>query len=649
MSNDERSKSSESPSDQVGRRAFLGTVGALGATAAWTPVHRILAAAAPIGCPPPPEFPEGIELFLQAFENWTGVISIDQLWTCRPKSPEDLVAITNWAHSAGYAIRPRGFKHNWSPLVVTPDTTCDSPVVLVDMVTNLSSMSMTSTNPPAVTAGGGTSMDDLLQFLETQGYGVTSCPAPGDLSIGGVLAIGGHGTGVPAEGETRQVGQTFGSMSNRVLSITVVAWDENLDRYALRTFDRTDPGIDALLVALGRTMVVEVTLRVEANQNLRCESYMSISASELFAPAGSGGRTFESFLDESGRVEAIWYPFTQNPWLKVWTVTPTKPFWAREVNSPYNYAFSDNLSDDVVNLINQILDGSPGLTPTFGSLMWTITNLGLTFDGAWDLWGRSKNLLNYIKPTTLRTNANGYAILTRRDNIQNVLNESMAKYLQLMDEYADQGRYPINGPVEIRVTGLEQASEVDLAGAREPALSALVPRPDHPEWDVAVWLDLLTVPGTPDAGPFYSEFESWLYQRYGENSDASMRVEWSKGWGYTSDGPWTNAGVIEQLVPNSLSTGRPGDADWGTSVQRLSALDPHQVFMNPFLAELFVTSPGTPCEGDINGDGSVSGEDLTALLAAWGTDDAGADLDQDGVVSGTDLTRLLSKWGSCPE
>ena len=100
--------------------------------------------------------------------------------------------------------------------------------------------------------------------------------------------------------------------------------------------------------------------------------------------------------------------------------------------------------------------------------MWTITNLGLTFDGAWDLWGRSKNLLNYIKPTTLRTNANGYAILTRRDNIQNVLNESMAKYLQLMDEYADQGRYPINGPVEIRVTGLEQASEVDLAGAREP-------------------------------------------------------------------------------------------------------------------------------------------------------------------------------------
>ncbi|MCH2145797.1 MAG: FAD-binding protein [Phycisphaerales bacterium] len=647
MSDEQNARTTPSH-DQVDRRGFLGTVGALGATAAWTPVHRILAAAAPAGCPAPPDFPEGIELFLQAFENWTGAISIDQLWTCRPESAEDLVTLANWARESGHALRPRGFKHNWSPILVTPDTTCESPVVLVDMVTNMSSMSMASSNPPAVTVGGGTSMDDLLQYLEDRGYGVTSCPAPGDLTIGGVLAIGGHGTGVPASGESRQIGQTYGSMSNRVLSITFVAWDEDTDRYVLRTLDRNDPEIDGVLVSLGRTVVTEVTLRVEANENLRCESYMSISADELFAPAGSGGRTFERFLDESGRVEAIWFPFTQNPWLKVWTITPTKPFWAREVESPYNYPFSDNLSDDVVDLINQILDGSPGLTPTFGSLMWTITNLGLTFDGAWDLWGRSKNVLHYIKPTTLRTNANGYAILTRRDNVQTVLNECMTRYLQLMDAYADEGRYPINGPVEIRVTGLEQANEVDSAGAREPALSALVPRPDRPEWDVAVWLDLLTVPGTPDAGPFYTEFETWLYARYGENADATMRVEWSKGWGYTDDGAWTNAEVMGTRIPESLRTGRPSGADWTAAVRQFDRFDPHGVFMNPFLAQLLVDGSDGACPADLDGDGLVGGGDLTTLLGVWGTADPVADLDGDGTISGGDLTALLGKWGPCP-
>jgi len=632
-----------------GRRRFLGTMAGIGASAAWTPAHRLLASAAPAGCPAPPDFPAGIEVFLQAFENWTGEISIDQLWTCRPSSAAQVVTLANWAKQTGYALRARGYRHNWSPILVTSESTCETPILLLDMTADLDAMSITSTDPPAVRVGAGASMDQLLQFLENAGYGVTSCPAPGDLSIGGVLAIGGHGTGVPASGESRKVGQTYGSMSNRVLSLTAVVWDDASDSYALRTFDRDDPEIAALMVSLGRTIITEATLRVEDNHNLRCESYMSISADELFAPGGSSGRTFERFLDESGRVEAIWYPFTQNPWLKVWTVTPTKPFWAREVNSPYNYPFSDNLSGDVVDLINQILDGAPGLTPTFGSLMWTITNLGLTFDGAWDMWGKSKNLLNYIKPTTLRTSANGYAILARRSDVQDILNECATRYLQLMNEYADEGRYPINGPVEIRVTGLEQGAEVDAGPVRDPSLSAVVPRPDHPEWDVAVWLDLLTVPNTPDAGAFYSEFESWLYGRYGETETTSMRVEWSKGWGYTDAGPWTNTDVIGTKVPESLRNGRPSDAAWDQAVRQLARFDPHAVFMNPFLEQVMPAQPPTDCPADLNGDGEVGGGDLTILLSAWGPGRSPADIDGNGEVGGTDLSQLLSRWGPCPE
>lgn len=52
--------------------------------------------------------------------------------------------------------------------------------------------------------------------------------------------------------------------------------------------------------------------------------------------------------------------------------------------------------------------------------------------------------------------------------------------------------------------------------------------------------------------------------------------------------------------------------------------------------------------GDLNLDGTVSGEDLTTLLSQWGASgsEASADLNCDGVVSGTDLSVLLANWTS---
>ena len=46
-------------------------------------------------------------------------------------------------------------------------------------------------------------MEALLTALEARALGLTATPAPGDLTLGGVLAIDGHGTAIPATGETR--------------------------------------------------------------------------------------------------------------------------------------------------------------------------------------------------------------------------------------------------------------------------------------------------------------------------------------------------------------------------------------------------------------------------------------------------------------
>ena len=72
-------------------------------------------------------------------------------------------------------------------------------------------------------------MDTLLASLGAVGLGLTANPAPGDLTLGGVLAIGGHGTAIQANGETPLSGKTYGSVSNLVLSLTAVVWNPSTE------------------------------------------------------------------------------------------------------------------------------------------------------------------------------------------------------------------------------------------------------------------------------------------------------------------------------------------------------------------------------------------------------------------------------------
>jgi hypothetical protein len=53
------------------------------------------------------------------------------------------------------------------------------------------------------------------------------------------------------------------------------------------------------------------------------------------------------------------------------------------------------------------------------------------------------------------------------------------------------------------------------------------------------------------------------------------------------------------------------------------------------------------CPADLDGNNSVDGLDLAALLANWGGAGQG-DIGGDGTVDGVDLAAVLAAWGSCP-
>lgn len=569
------------------RRAFLANMSKLaaaGAVAGWMPIYQIAANAQGIA-PRPANFPATVPLYVQAFQNWSGEISVPNVWTAAPRNAADVVTVVNWAFANGYRIRPRGHMHNWSPLTLESAAT-SANVVLLDTTKSLTAVSVnTSTSPATVTAQTGVSLETLLATLELHNLGVIAAPAPGDITLGGALAIDAHGTAVPAVGESLPAGQTYGSLSNLIVSLTAVVFDNTTQQYALRTFHRTDPDIAAFLAHVGRAILVEVTLVVGANQRLRCQSIVDIPATELFASAGSGGRTVESFLNQSGRLEAIWFPFTTSPWLKVWSVAPTRPASSRVVTQPYNYPFSDSISLQIADFVKNIVVGNQGaLTPLFGQTQMSIVNLGLTMTGNADIWGWSRTVLQYIRPTTLRVTANGYAVLTRRADVQRAINDFVVYYQNRVDVYKARGQYPMNGPVEIRVTGLDQPGDIG-SGAMVPALSALKPRPDHPEWDTAIWFDILTLPGTPNACAFYREIEQWMLSNY-SGSYATMRPEWSKGWAYTTTAAWQDPVAISTTIPNLHREGQPAASSWDTAQATLDRYDPHRVFSSPLLEQL---------------------------------------------------------------
>ena len=170
------------------------------------------------------------------------------------------------------------------PISFLPTRPSSSPSVAID----------TSGSPSTVTAQTGVTMDVLLQDLEDAGLGLTAHPAPGDITIGGVLAIDGHGTAIPAQGETIIPGHTYGSVSNLILVSHRGGLE--LGSESVRTARPSNARIrrfNLCLAHLGRSFITEVTLQVGANTRLRCQSFTNVPASALFGAPGSSSQTFD--------------------------------------------------------------------------------------------------------------------------------------------------------------------------------------------------------------------------------------------------------------------------------------------------------------------------------------------------------------------
>ena len=526
----------------------------------------------------PENFPSKVRLIQQDYKNWARAIHVNDLWTAIPVTPQEVVVLANWAVKNDYTLRPRGYMHNWSPIVVTPEQSSRDKVVLIDTTQYLTNIKMVSiSSPAAVQVQTGASLEGLLDFLEINGFGIASHPATGQISIGGIIAINGHGAGIPSHG---QPNGCYGTISNLIISLNAVVWNETDQAFEIKKFDRRDPETKALLTSLGRIFITEVTLRVTPKFNVRCISRFDIPASELFADPlrnVSGSQTFAKFLETYGNIEVLWFPFTSIPWIKTWEIRPTKPLLSRKVNSPYNFPFSDSYPEKMSDLVRKWLTGNwNSWTPYFGKLGYMTAVVAANTD----LWGSSKDLLLYVKTTTLRLTELGYVVITNRENIQLVVSQFVQFYNNLIHEYASQKKFPINAPLEIRVTGLDHTQTLGISNAEPPTLSVLKPIEGRPDLDTAVWFCSLSIPNTPNANNFMMTLENFLLTNY-PPSLAIVRPEWSKGWAYTESSGWSDKGIISTTIPNLYNIGAQ-DNNWDFAISVFNKYDPKRVFTNPF-------------------------------------------------------------------
>ncbi|TDC50232.1 FAD-binding oxidoreductase [Actinomadura sp. KC345] len=137
----------------------------------------------------PPAFPGGTPVWREHYRNWSGETDVADVWTCAPRSSDEVAVLATWARANRYRLRPRGRAHTFAPLSLSGR----EHVLLAD-TRHLAGVEMAS--PATVRVGAGTTVDALAAFLEGHGLGLPALPAVGDLTVGGVLAVGAHGTGV---------------------------------------------------------------------------------------------------------------------------------------------------------------------------------------------------------------------------------------------------------------------------------------------------------------------------------------------------------------------------------------------------------------------------------------------------------------------
>ena len=584
----------------------------------------------------PEGWPSGIPVDRSEYEDWGQTQSVGHLWIAKPKKPEDVVTIANWAAKMDPKkrgeIRPAGTKWSWSPCVFAQGTANPNERDLMLDMTGYANVYNVDKEKLEVTVAPGITIKALLEELDKFNLTLGSYTGSGAMSIGGCIAVGAKGVLVKSADESKNApGSVYGSMTNFVLKYTLVVSTDGGKTYAEKEFVRgADPEADLLLAGIGRTLMTRVTLKVMPQYNVRAKCFFDVPASVIFAPGNPEGNPANSYADlvaNRCRVSSIWIPFTDVAWTRTWELCAEKPETSRFVDSPYNYPYQDQAQAWQTPVIEAMLgqphetflekmakaverpftDGAPGILSDAAEdiakasqmikedvgLAKAQSRLTVYYDEMQaatlpklnkaheceDLWGKSHNT-NLFVNADLKIRSMAVSCVCKSSNMQRNINVTWTIMRDMINEHREKGEFPMNGQIEWRAMGLDEGKYVGLEHSSPALTSGSIDKAtlERTGWDVMFVIEVVHFPKTKGFEAFAKAFLDACNARPELSGDEGLiRPEWSKPFA-PSAGPDGKFWADEKAMADI----RAQFPQWKEAVAAMKKYDPAGLYETKF-------------------------------------------------------------------
>lgn len=380
-----------------------------------------------------------------AWRNWFGNLhhTVDLY---EPRDLGELREAVRRAASKGH-VRTVGGSYAWSPLVPV-----DRSIVSLKRLRGVHTIVREGARP-SITVETGCTIRELVELTEKNGLTLITPTIFQELTLGGALAVGAHGTGLE-----------WATMSDAVTAMTIVDARGEVVRLSAADGEL----FHAARVALGTFgAIVDVTLE--------CEPAFNVHVEDRFKPREEVLDNVDDLLRTYEFVELYWFPFNEKMWIKVMRRTdePVPPDgWREQLDGVLDYAQTMIGVKYVLPILSRYM---PKLTPAF---MKIAPEMAMT--PGTDIEPASEEF-HYQQAYPRCWNMSWAVPLA--DTVR-----AWRTTMTLIDEFARRGKYPVNMVVHSRFIG------------ESPSL--LAASHGWPACDI----EIATAKGTPDVEPFFEAF-----------------------------------------------------------------------------------------------------------------------------------------------
>ena len=452
----------------------------------------------------------------------------------------------------------------------------------------------------------GDTVESVARRAHDRGYTPPILPAPRVLSLGGVLAIGGHGSRMSdskaEEDDKGKAREWPGSISASVERATVVMWDEGQGKYVAKNLNRNSPYLPFAAASLGRVIVVDVVLRCLPDYCLSLE-YKKMKIKDVFGTNENHPDSIASLAKQGGYEVLAFRPAKGEAFAErsahvvQWNHSPAKPraigwrgfhglaplFDLRAVGANGAEHISwKTVAKNAGKVADKVADGiAAGKKKDEGKKI--------------DRYVRTAGEQRmYAHSDVTPVEASGWAIVIPKHDLQKC---ARAVYLHAHDSLDAtkkktkfEWRSHRHLVFECRSANLDDIG--NSAADRIPNLSMAAPYRDPATGTVhdgsthmVLWVSVLylTTRNTlRTVGLYLEHFEGELHTLC-DSMGWILRPEWAKGWGYASTGAWKwNKQQIEAWLEKAWPGGARDEGSWRHACKLAHDMDPHGVMSSPF-------------------------------------------------------------------